>query len=102
MSRCQLFPWLRANHRHHTHYRHGIGYGRPYQMGWDVLYLSPFAHRLLHFPWGRVRNQNRFARWVAAMFPAFAQPVVLALLRYPHPGQRLAHTIARINWLLKR
>jgi len=99
MSTCHLLPFLRANHRHHTHYTHGIGYGPPYKMGWDILPLSPLAHWLLHFPWGRVRNQNAFARSTARWFPRRCQPLIESLLKYPNPVQRCLHAIGRFNGL---
>lgn len=102
MSRCQLLPFLNANERHHTHYTHGRGYGKPYRMGWDILRLSPFAHRLLHFPWGRVRTQNAAAKAIARWFPRRVQPAVESLLRFPNPIQRALHWIARLHWVLGR
>ena len=102
MSRCQLLPFLQSNHRHHTHYTHGIGYGKPYVMGWDIINLSPLAHGFVHFPWGRVRNQNSAARAIARWFPRKVQPLIEALLKYPNPAQRLLHAVARVNWLLSK
>ena len=99
---CYLLPFLNANHRHHTHYTHGIGYGPPYVMGWDILPLSPFAHWLVHFPWGRVRNQNAAAKSIARWLPQRLQPLALALMKYPHPGQQCLHAIARFNGLWLR
>ena len=102
MSKCQLLPFLKARHRHHTHYTHGPWYGPPYRMGWDILNLSPLAHSFVHFPYGRVGTQNKSARSVARWFPRRCQPLVEALLQYPNPGQRTWHMIARLNWLLSK
>ena len=99
MTRCQLLPWLKANHRHHTHYIYGPWYGPPYVMGWDILNLSPRAHWLVHGLAGgtltmrqAVTRQNRVARLMPLTW----------LWRYPNPAQRLLHAVARVNWLLSK
>jgi hypothetical protein len=94
MSKCQLLPWLKANHRHHTHYTHGKWYGPPYRMGWDILRLSPFAHWLIHGIAGGTLTMNRSVTRQNAMAERLPLPW---LWRYPNPVQRVLHWVARMR-----
>jgi len=95
--RCQ-FSGQRAGghgHRYNFHHTHGGAYGHE-KPGWNLLLLTPWAHRLVHTLGGTpmlgmqknaVTIQNRRAKRLFCSW----------LWSFPNPLQRLFHLVCRIG-----
>ena len=88
-KRCSVFPWLKAQHRHHTNYHR-----YKEEIPWlDLVPVSKTGHWVIHGLAGgvgwmdkAVTRQNQIAR---------ALPLT-TLWKYPNPVQRLLHLWCRI------
>lgn len=69
-NRCVLYPWKKATHAHHLHYRNL----RNEQVIRDCVPLSPEAHKLIHQD--RFWNLNKDSRT-----PSRLRPFVSGYLR---------------------
>ena len=87
--RCSVFPWLKAEHRHHTNYHR-----YKEEIPWlDLVPVSTAGHWAIHglaggvlFMDKAVTRQNRIARWLP----------LTPLWKYPNPAQRAIHAWCRL------